>query len=535
MKKIIALLLALVLAVSCFAACDNTKPEDTKAPVDTKPVDTKPVETEPVETEPENLFDGKHDIVEVTWCVRHNPEEDLEAVLDYLNKTYLEPRYNLHLNVIMTSNSEYNDKMTMMMTGGEEWDVCYTASFVNNYWDRVSMGAFYELNQLFDTQEWKDLEAVLPEGLLDWALVDGKYYGIPNYQIMSSPAALFVRKDLLDKYNIAIEDDSVVGDILEHEGLMKLLKEVKANEPTVIPMAFASQAISTIGWDAENSYRNIGSYSVGASYYKDTTDFTTFFTYDLDGYKEYYCDMWEERIKFAAEGYFQDDYLTATNTQDLLKQNAFAIYASTGKPGGGPDMTARYGTEYIQIYCSNKEYYQGSPMTTCNAINYNSKNPLAALKMIQVMWTDLDVYNTFLAGIEGEHYKKISDTRIEPIADSGYNMVGWGWGCGNQFNQWLIPGQADDVWEQTKAMNENGMIDVTNGFTFNQEPVLVQKTNIDTVNAEWKNWQWYCKDRAELEAKYEEYHQALIDAGIRDIIEECTNQLQAWAKANGKL
>ena len=533
MKKIIALLLALVLAVSCFVACEQ-KPVETQPKDDPKPTDSKPVETDPVETEPENLFDGKHDIVEVTWCVRHNPEEDLEQVLDYLNKTYLEPRYNLHLNVIMTSNSEYNDKMTMMMTGGEDWDICYTASFVNNYWDRVAMGAYYELDQLFDTAEWKELEAALPEGLLDWAKVDGKYYGIPNYQIMSSPSALFVRKDLLDKYNIKIEDDSVVGDIYEHAGLMKLLDEVNENEPTVIPMAFVGQAYGTVAWNGESEFRNVGSYDY-ASYYKDTTDYKVFWADQDPAYQEYYLDMWEDRIEFAKKGYFQDDYLTATNTQDLLKQNAFAIYASTGKPGGGADMTARYGTEYIQIYCSNKEYYQGSPMTTCTSINYNSKNPLAALKMISVMWNDLDVYNTFLAGIPDEHYKKISDTRIEPIADSGYNMVGWGWGCGNQFNQWLIPGQADDVWEETKAMNENGMIDTTNGFTVNREPYQTEYGNLQTLAKEWTNWQWYCKDRAELEAKYKEYLEAQKECGIEKVIEEVGKQLQDWAKANGKL
>lgn len=54
MKKIIALLLALVLCVSVFAACEKEPPVDTK-PVDTKPqqgnTETKPVETEAPESE----------------------------------------------------------------------------------------------------------------------------------------------------------------------------------------------------------------------------------------------------------------------------------------------------------------------------------------------------------------------------------------------------------------------------------------------------------------------------------------------------
>ena len=51
MKKLIALLLALVMVVSVLAACNTEKPVETKPNTD-KPNETKPVETKPNETEP---------------------------------------------------------------------------------------------------------------------------------------------------------------------------------------------------------------------------------------------------------------------------------------------------------------------------------------------------------------------------------------------------------------------------------------------------------------------------------------------------
>ena len=45
MKKIIAMLLAVMMVVGMFAACGNDAPETT-APVETQPVETQPVETE---------------------------------------------------------------------------------------------------------------------------------------------------------------------------------------------------------------------------------------------------------------------------------------------------------------------------------------------------------------------------------------------------------------------------------------------------------------------------------------------------------
>lgn len=535
MKKIIALLLALVLAVSCFVACDNTKPEDTKAPVDTKPVDTKPVETDPVETEPENLFDGKHDIVEVTWMVRNNPQEDLEEVLDYLNKTYLEPRYNLHLNAIITSTAEYNDKMTLMMTGDEEWDICYSASWTNVYADRVAMGAFYDLNELMDTQEWKDLDAVMPEGLYDWAIIDGHLYGLPNLQIMSSPAAIYLQKELVDKYNINLKNDDYIENIVDNAELMKFLEAVRDNEEDYIPACFtATQFNSAINYDVNSKWNSYADY-FGASVDRDANDYKVTYLPDDPEYKEYNIKQMAGKLEFSKLGFYRDDFLTNTDDSADVNANRYAIWATTGKPGGGPDMTNRMGKEYIQIYTQGMQYYQGTPMSTITCVNYNSKNPLAALKMIQVMWTDLDVYNTFLAGIPDEHYKKISDNRIEPIADSGYNLTGWGWGCGNQFNQWLIPGQEDNVWELTQAMNENGKVSCMNGFVLNQEPIQAEISNMKTVEAEYKNWFWFCKDEAEIRAKYDEYLAAREAAGQRAIIEEVQKQITEWATANGKI
>ena len=51
MKKLIALLLALVMVVSVLAACNTDKPVETK-PNETKPAETKPNETKPAETKP---------------------------------------------------------------------------------------------------------------------------------------------------------------------------------------------------------------------------------------------------------------------------------------------------------------------------------------------------------------------------------------------------------------------------------------------------------------------------------------------------
>ena len=212
----------------------------------------------------------------------------------------------------------------------------------------------------------------------------------------------------------------------------------------------------------------------------------------------------------------------------------------TGKPGGEAETSASLGREYIQIYVGSKdgnppEYYRTATggMTTVLGMNYASEDPEAALEFLKVMWTDVDLYNMFVHGIEGEHYKKVSEFRVEPIADSGYSRSGYAWGFGNQFNAWLIPGQADDVWEQTIEMNANAKPINTPGFRPSTAAVETEIAACKTVAAEYE-LQWLnCKTEDEVRAWLTEYIAKLKEAGVYAIVENLQAEMDKYCEANG--
>lgn len=526
MKKIIALLLVLVLAVSCFAGCVTNQPEDTK---DTKPVDTKdttPVDTTP--TESDDPFDGTHEVVEVTVVIRNAPQEDDEQVVAAMNEI-LEERYNLRLNLIAVADAEYQDRITLMMTGNETWDWCYTASWTNNYWDRVSMGAFYDLNELMDTEIWAELMEVYPEGWYDNAIVDGHLYGIPNYQIEYSPTAVFVQKDLADKYELAYKNGDTITDVYDKD-FYAWMERVRDGEPDT--WVLRANAGSWAG--AVMKETPAGSNWNGAYLNYDDNDYNVY--WGMKENKETELDYYEKMIALIKDGFIREDVYTVTDDNADYKAGRYACWFSTGKPGGEVELSASMGEEYIMIYLNDGVYYRTATggLTTVLGMNYASKNPEAALKFLTVMWKDVDLYNMFVHGLEGEHYKKVGENRVEPIADSGYSRSGYAWGFGNQFNAWLIPGQADDVWEQTIAMN-------TAAKPINVPGIRIAYTNVETEVGQYKtvtseySKQWMtCKDRAELEKWYDEYLTKQEEAGIEDIVAEVQAQIDAYCAANGK-
>lgn len=523
MKKIIALLLVLVLAVSCIVGCAPAAPVDTK---DTTPADTKattPKDTEPVEVE--DRFDGTHEIVEVTLATRTDPQTDDWQVITQMNKL-LEERYNLHLNLIAVPSAEYNDRMTLMMTSGEEWDLCFTSPNMNKYSDRVAMGAFYDLNELMDSPVWEELMEVYPEGIYDNAIVDGHLYALPNYQILYSPNALFIQKDLADKYGLSYKTGDTVKDVRDPE-IWKFLESVRDNEEDIWPLRKGGSWMGYIINDAK--YTTFSSVA-GVSYSDPNFEVVRYM--DDPAFLEYYKDM---NMLFR-EGMFREDALLVNDDTSDFKLNRYAIHCGTGKPGGDVDTSNQMGEEYIMVYLDNGEIYRavGGGMATMTAINYASKDPEAALKFLTVMWKDKEIYNMFLYGLEGEHHIKVGENRVELIPDSGYNRSGFGWGIGSQFNAWLLPGQADDVWEQTDAMNRSAKPVNLAGFVYSQANVETEVANIKTAQAEYGNLWLTCETDAELDEWYKKYRNAVEAGGVQAIIDDVEEQIAAWRKANGK-
>ena len=231
-------------------------------------------------------------------------------------------------------------------------------------------------------------------------------------------------------------------------------------------------------------------------------------------------------------GYIRSDVATVVDDSAEYKTNKYAMYCSTGKPGGAAEATAKMGKEYYMLYKGDGATLSASAgVATMTAVNINSKNPEAALKLYSVMWTDEEIFNMLLFGLEGEHYKKVGDNRVELIADSGYDRSGSGWMLGNQFNAWLLPGQADELWEESEALNRNAKQSPLAGFVLDSTPIESELAQISSVKSEFQNGYLYAED---YDKWYNDYVTKLDAAGADVVIAEVQKQIDAWRAANGK-
>ena len=114
MKKLIAILLALVMVVGLFAGCNTEKPVETK-PQETqggtnKPAETKPAETQPADAEPTKLTIG---------LIRNSGVADYDT--NYFTN-WLEEQLNIELEFVYFegSNDEAFQQLGLMVAGGQK-------------------------------------------------------------------------------------------------------------------------------------------------------------------------------------------------------------------------------------------------------------------------------------------------------------------------------------------------------------------------------------------------------------------------------
>lgn len=450
-----------------------------------------------------NANNGKADTL--TWYTIGKKQPDESVVFEKLNAKFKE-KLNVTVKFEVIDISAYNDKMNLIIASGEPWDICFTSSWTNKYHSNVTKGAYLPLDELLEKSA-TNLKKSLPDYVWNNTKIDEKIYAVPNYQVLFSQNTQIVQKDLANKYNL---NPKLIKKIQDFE---PFLEEIKKNEPNLFPLRGYSPDIYY--------YEYIQPTKVVIK--KDEQDYKAYNWFDTKEFKDYI----KQKRDWFNKGYIRQDIATVTNDSADIKGGKYAVASSSFKPGGLDEIEARFGREYIEILMDEPYVPVGASIGSLNAINKNSNNPEKAIKLLELMNTDKEVYNLICFGIEGVHYDKISDNQIKVKKDSKYypNMS---WAYGNQFNAYLTETQQPGVWEETIKMNEQAKKSILAGFVFNTEPVKNELSQMATVEKEYSLLQTGSVD---IEPMYSEFLAKYKKVGADKVLLEVQRQIDEWVKS----
>lgn len=505
MKKLIALLLALVMVLS-LVACGGEKAPAADAPAADKPAADAPA------------ADGAADeleFVELTWYTVGQPQAGAQEVYDKMNE-YLEEKLNCHVNIITYDYGSYDEMLNLACQAGEAFDICFTSGWCFDYDQAVRKGYLLPLDDLI-AQYAPDYKAELPEHYFNDAKYEGTSYSMVNYQIMAQAGGVVIRKDLADKYNF---DTTQVKSLADLE---PLFEAVKADDPSM----YGFLPDPTGGWLLPS---NTDAFNLEPAIHGSHPAYVKF----VDG-KATIVNLMEEpetveQIKLLNDwynkGYIRADSASLT---DLISEEASGKYAAwkagSCKPGCDIDQLNLTG---YPCYVQRLEVWttmRSQTIATMNGISATSKNPERAVMFLNLLWEDEYLFNLLSHGIQDVHWEWANEAdKIVRNISADYNPV-VEWAYGNQFDAYPREGQTATVWEETKVVNESAVPSRLNSFAFDDSNVKTENAMCNAVIEEY--WFGFITGTLDAETKVPEFLQKLDDAGWDTVVAEMQAQLDA--------
>jgi putative aldouronate transport system substrate-binding protein len=448
---------------------------------------------------------GKEAPVSLIWYLRGSPPKNVASVTAKANEM-IQAKINATVDFKFVEPGDYDQRMQLIMAAAEPFDIAWTSNWSNDYVNNVNKGAFLALDDYL--AKFPKLKQSMPDKVWEATKVNGKNYGVFNYQILTLPHAFSFRKDMVDKYKLDLSNIKSMKD------LTPVFETIKAKEPDMVPLKFG---VPNMGVAMDGTWLPVvENFEVDPATWKVQSYFWT-----SDKIFPYYELMRE----WYTKGFFPQNVATVAEGDQALSKagKLFAEYASY-KPGVDAELAAKMGYE-VKVVQMAPAPLLGKLTSTLNSISRTSKNPEKALALLELVNTDKELYNLLTFGIENQDYKKVGDNRIEKIPDT-YQFDAWQ--LGNQFNAYLLPGQPDDVWEQTMKLNDTAKVNPLIDFSFNRAPV---ENELVQINAIFKEFNVILKNGLDDPANsVQKFKEKLKLAGEEKVKAEIQKQIDEWRK-----
>lgn len=461
--------------------------------------------------------------VVMTYLYIGSEPTDLQLVQDKLSELTMEKiNCTVTFKPVQLNNraSQYN----LWSASGEKVDLMVIY--------QQELGSYVNEGKIIELTEYKDIltgpNAVDEErGLYVGGMYNNTLYAVPAVNpALGEGKAYYVRKDIMDEVEYEEKD------IYTYEDLDNIMAQIHENEPEMIVMAKAAPLTNTEA-DTFLNYDTLGVTGGYAGVLMDaTTDNTTVVNlYESDEYYEYL--QWMK--KWNEAGYISGDAgITSDSATDWIKAGRCAgFHRQDDTPGNRENLEAS--TNYEMVQLNTKDTY----VTTHTydqirwAVSANSENPEKALEFLNLMYTDADVLNLIKSGIEGVHYVKNGDSMIisYPEGIDGTNtpysnLLGL---YGDKRLMYMFAPNTDAFYEESDAYTERALEckSPALGYTFDSADFQTEIASITSVINQYVTSLEY-GTVSDLEGTYQEFIEALDNAGMNKLVEENQKQLDEW-------
>lgn len=454
---------------------------------------------------------------------------DQQMVEDAVNKI-LEPKIGAKVKFNTYGFSDANQKLMLMLQSGEACDLVAVSGFVP-YIPAVGTGGLMALDDLLPKNA-PNLWARMKPEWWNAARVNGKIYNAINYNGWTGYAGFWARSDLIEKYKFDWQNTK------KWEDWEPLFDQIVQNEKGVTPI-ISSDMWGQVWFPTYYGYDpvddGIGSGRGGSLLGVKVGDASRKVQLALDTPE--YRQALDLVKRWHEKGYFAKDIVP---DNDMIAKRGELGYGVFMFPGVGDFSTkAMADTEWKGVPILTKALQPKTLLSTGigrtgTAVCSTSKHPDLAVKYIEEVNQNPELYNLLNYGIEGKHWvwvdkdKKLIGLPEGVTMDNATWLPNTYWQFGDRRQLYLTDATDIGVFDRIDKALAEADISPVMGFTFNRKPVENEIAQVNTIAKEYETLNRGMV--ADIDGKLAEYKAKLKEAGIDKIIAEMQAQIDAWAK-----
>ena len=457
----------------------------------------------------------------VTMVLNGSTQPDEERIEQKINEI-LEPELNANLDIVVLPWASASQQLQLMLSGDEKIDVFYTQA--TNAVQYMNAGQIVDMSELID-KYGTNIKQIYGEDIAKINQVEGFVYGVPNQIERGSIPAIFMRKDLVEKYNIDTTQ------IKEPKDLESVFETVKAGEPDMTMLYSINDGDTPVTRLFRGDNLSDNNYLGVLMDQTNSTKLENFFATD------WFKDTTTMLYNWYQKGYISQDAGTNTeNWRTVCKAgNLFSLFFAY-HPGTPVEFESSTGYDFEIVPFYNEPIINSSSYNGVTfSIAQNSENPEKTMEVLDYIYGSSEIMNLLNWGEQDKDYViEDADNGIinfpEGITsdNAGYNL-NLGWELPNQFIAYKWTGSDPQLWEKMEEFNGSAKSSKAVGFLFDSSNYSSEIAALSNIVKQYSGALY--SGSGDPDELIPELLEALDDAGINEVIQAKQEQLDAFLAA----
>lgn len=457
----------------------------------------------------------------VTMVLNGSTQPDEERIEQKINEI-LEPELNANLDIVVLPWASASQQLQLMLSGDEKIDVFYTQA--TNAVQYMNAGQIIDMSELID-KYGTNIKQIYGEDIAKINQIEGFVYGVPNQIERGSIPAVFMRKDLVEKYNIDTTQ------IKEPKDLESVFETVKAGEPDMTMLYSINDGDTPVTRLFRGDNLSDNNYLGVLMDQTNSTKLENFFATD------WFKDTTTMLYNWYQKGYISQDAGTNTeNWRTVCKAgNLFSLFFAY-HPGTPVEFESSTGYDFEIVPFYNEPIINSSSYNGVTfSIAQNSENPEKTMEVLDYIYGSSEIMNLLNWGEQDKDYViEDADNGIinfpEGITsdNAGYNL-NLGWELPNQFIAYKWTGSDPQLWEKMEEFNSSAKSSKAVGFLFDSSNYSSEIAALSNIVKQYSGALY--SGSGDPDELIPELLEALDDAGINEVIQAKQEQLDAFLAA----